>query len=102
MPNIHAQPCTGHLYTIAVPCIFLLKPAHLLAPTEDTDMNDYREMSQVFYGTEWTSGARTYTRYVETAACAEKFGHYLMTRGRTGVCVVEVTEEGSLLTFWSL
>lgn len=38
MPSIHTQPCTKHLYTLTGRCIFLLKPAHLLAPTEDTEM----------------------------------------------------------------
>ena len=50
MPNIHAQPCTDHLYTIAVLCIFLLKPAHLLAPPEDIDMHHtYEEAYAAHY-----------------------------------------------------
>ena len=46
MPNIHTQPCTKHLYTLAGRCIFLLKPAQLLAPTEDTDMKTAYEARQ--------------------------------------------------------
>ena len=49
MPNIHTQGCTNHLYTLAGRRIVLLKPAHLLAPTEDTDMHRNYEEAYACY-----------------------------------------------------
>jgi hypothetical protein len=57
----------------------------------------------VIFGTEWTSGTRHYIRYFDAVPHAEAFGHYLMSKGRTGVAIVELdAESGLMFTFWTL